>query len=90
MAFRQNINQGYKLFLKSSQQELLELGVPLRTLRYDAWSYLLDHGYCAYTNWTFEELNRQQAIRLFELVKQYAGNDSPMLLELLKQRINKE
>jgi hypothetical protein len=38
MAFRQNTNQVHKQFLKSSQQELLELGIPIRTLDYDAWA----------------------------------------------------
>jgi hypothetical protein len=42
MAFRQNMNQAHKQFLKASQQELLELGVPVRTLDYDAWTYLLN------------------------------------------------
>jgi hypothetical protein len=89
MAFRQNTNQGHKSFLKSSQQELMELGVPLRTLDYDAWSYLLEHGYCAYTDWTFDGLNQQQAVRLLELVEAYAGNYSPMFEGLLKWKISK-
>jgi cob(I)alamin adenosyltransferase len=89
MAFRQNTNQVHKQFLKSSQQELLELGVPIRTLDYDAWTYLLEHGSCFYTSWSVDNLNTKQVARLLELVEKYEGNYSPILKGILKGRIEK-
>jgi hypothetical protein len=89
MAFRQNTNQVHKQFLKASQQELLELGVPVRTLDYDAWTYLLEHGYCFYTGWSVDNLNPKQVTRLLELVENDEGNYSPILKGILKRRIEK-
>jgi hypothetical protein len=90
MAFRQNTNQVHKQFLKSSQQELLELGIPIRTLDYDAWAYLLEHGYCFYSGWTINNLNNQQVARLLKLLENYEGNYSPILKGLLETKLNND
>lgn len=73
--------------MRLSRQVLLELDIPLRTMELDAWIYLLEHGSCFYTNWTIDKLNRQQLLRLLELVNSYGGNYSNVLRTQIEYKL---
>ena len=86
MAFRQTNRLEYKQFIKSHLQELLQFGLPLQTLEYEAWSYLLAHGSCIYTGWQPDELNQSQIQRFFQLLIEYNQGDRT-LQTLLKEKL---
>ena len=88
MAFKQKSNR-HSQFLKSYRHALVELGIPLRTMEFDAWSYLLEHGDCYYTNWIINNLNSDQLSRLLEILSGYEGNYSNVLKTQLEYKLGR-
>lgn len=63
----------FQKFIKKHLQELLNLGVPLRTLEEpDGWVYLLEHGKCYLTHWKPDNLSKGQLLKLIELIEEFA------------------
>jgi hypothetical protein len=93
MGFRQKNDLKHKTFMRLYQVRLFEIGMPLRTLESDAWIYLLDHGYCFYTKWTIDHLDKQQLSSLLDIVDNYEEHDGNCGLTLRQQiiyRLEKE
>ena len=74
-------------FLKKYFQELLTIGIPLKTLEEDGgWDYLLDHSDCMYTQWDSKSLEYNQMVRLIEIIHEY-GESSNDLTNALRKRL---
>lgn len=62
----------YSDFLKKYRLKLIDVGIPVETIENEnKFDYLIEHGYCYYTNWNTDSLNFRQIKLLNGIVKNY-------------------
>lgn len=79
----------HKKFMRKYQQELIALGIPLEGQTIPDWLYLLEHGDFYGYYWKVDDLSKDQAKRLLEIVEEYGYEYPGGLYGELKRKLSK-